>query len=146
MRPLMLLLGRLDANSVQETHPWHVERIDPSLVAEDGTVVVNGKKEAVSGRFGPLFHMFGGWRHYVALQAEPPFHIGWLFSKNNLDKPSQSAINRLQIDSDTVRMLSGPQGTETRFFAVSPSGKQVPLRKVGQGVLGDDQFPDTRLL
>lgn len=146
MRPLMYVLGRGRMDSVQETHPWHVQHIDPNLVDDEMSVVILGDKEALSDRFGPLHHMFGGWKHYVTLEAEPPFHIGWIFKKDSQPVPSQSAINRLQIEDKNVRMLAGPEGTRTQFFAVGPNGEQIGLRKIGQGVLGDNQFPGTRLL
>ena len=139
MRPLMFALGKFKSDSIQETHPWHIQRVDPDLVDHELAVRVTGEKELLKAKYGPLFHMFSGWKHYATLEAEPPFHIGW-------STLTQTAINRLLIEDDAVRMLVGPEGTETTFFALSPDGEQVKLRKIGQGVLGDNQFPGTRLL
>ena len=144
MWPLMLALGRFNLDSVQETHPWHIQNINPEQIKADLSIHVEGKAETIPGRFGPLFHMFGGWKNYVALQAEPPYHIGWVFHKKGVIK--QSAVDRLLIEGKNVRMLTGPQDTETQFFALKPSGEQILLEKIGEGVLGDKNFPKTRLL
>ncbi len=146
MRPIMIALGRLKSDSIQETHPWHIQNITPETIDPAISVDVVGSKEVVSDRFGPLFHMFGGWKNYVLLEAEPPFHVGWVFSRDSEDSPRQSAINRLQISDKTVRMLGGPEHSSTQFFAVNPDGEQIPIRKIGRGVLGDNQFPGSRLL
>ena len=146
MRPLMFALGKFKSDSIQETHPWHIQNVAPANIEPALSVVVVGDKEAVSNRFGPLFHMFGGWKHYIVLEAKPPFHIGWVHMKAGQETPAQSAVNRLRIDDVAVRMLAGPEDTETTFFALNPDGEQIKLRKIGRGVLGDNQFPETRLL
>ena len=66
--------------------------------------------------------------------------------KAGQETPAQSSVNRLRIDDVAVRMLAGPEDTETTFFALNPDGEQIKLRKIGRGVLGDNQFPETRLL
>lgn len=88
--------------------------------------------------------MFGGWKNCVTLQAEPSYHIGWVFFDK--DRVKQVAVNRLLIIGKNVRMLAGPNDTKTLFFAVRPSGEQVLLQKIGQGTLGDKRLPNTRLL
>lgn len=146
MRPLMFVLGKCKVDSIQETHPWHIQNISPDIIDPNLSVLVSGGKEAVSDRFGPLFHMFGGWKQYVVLEADPPFHIGWVHRRDNREAPVQSAANRLQVADHTVRLLSGPQDSTTQFFALTPEGQQIKLRKVGSGTLGDKQFPGIRLL
>ena len=146
MRPLMFALGKFKSDSIQETHPWHIQNISPECIDPLLSVDVSGEKEAVSDRFGPLFHMFGGWKRYVVLEADPDFHVGWIHFKQGQETPAQSAVNRLLINDNTVRLLAGPEGTETTFFALNPDGEQIKLRRIGQGVLGDNQFPGTRLL
>lgn len=139
MRPLMAALGSFKRDALQETHPWHIHPVDPDLIDSELAVRLAGEKEALRAKYGPLFHMFGGWKHYAALEAKPPFHIGW-------SALGQTAINRLLIEDEAVRMLVGPENTETVFFAVKPTGDQLKLRTIGRGVLGDNQFPGTRLL
>lgn len=60
MRPLMYVLGGFKRDSIQETHPWHQQPIDPLQVDPELSVFVTGEKEALNARLGPLFHMFGG--------------------------------------------------------------------------------------
>ena len=146
MRPLMYVLGHCKPDSIQETHPWHQQTIDPQRVNPDLSIFVTGEKEALSARLGPLYHMFGGWKHYVLLEAEPPFHVGWIFNRDNQAEPEQSALSRHRIKDSSVRLLTGPEATTTQFFALNPEGEQILIRKIGKGVLGDNQFPDTRLL
>ena len=146
MRPLMTALGRFKTDSVQETHPWHIQNVDHELIDSALGMEASGQKETISGRLGPIFHMFGGWKNYVLLEAEPPFHIGWIYRQSNKKEVAQSAINRLLLTEPQVRMLAGPKGSKTLFFATKPDGQQIQLQKTGQGVLGDKQFPGTRLL
>lgn len=144
MWPLMFALGKFRSDSIQETHPWHIQNIKSELVNTDLSVLVKGQSEAIPSRLGPVFHMFGGWKNYATLQAEPPYHIGWVFFDKGRVK--QAAVNRLLIIEKNVRMLAGPNDTKTLFFAVRPTGEQVLLQKIGQGTLGDKRFPNTRLL
>lgn len=147
MRPLMVALGGFKPDSIQETHPWHVQTVDPDLVNPDLSVCVTGACEKIRGHKLFLFHapIFGGWRNYTLFEAgQEEFHIGWVSRVNG--ELFQAAVNRMALTDGRVRMLNGSEGSETEFFAVSPEGEQVELHVAGSGVLGDNQFPDTRLL
>ncbi len=146
MLPIMIVLGRFKKDSIQETHPWHIKNISPSDVDPTKVLLVNGAKEKVGDRYGPLFHMFWGWKNYILIESNGPFYIGWIFYKDGSNTPAQSAVNLLIINDDRIRMLSGPKGSKTLFFAVDNKGRQLPIRKAGQGQLGDSKFPGTRLL
>lgn len=148
MRPVMYGLGGFRPDSIQETHPWHVQDIDPALIDPELSVTVTGSPlETMKAHYGFLFHMpiIGGWKQYTLFEAaEQRFHIGWASRVRN--KLAQAAIHRLPLFDGHVRMLNGPEGSETEFFAVNPDGEQIELAATGSGVLGDNQFPDTRLL
>lgn len=148
LRPLMYVLGGFLQDSVQNTHPWHVLEINPNLVDPELSVMVQGQEERLSKRYGPLFHMFGGWKGYTALvlpESKKPLHIGWVHRKQG--EVAQASVNRLSLPSQCViRALTGPQNTTTQFFAVNSTGEQVKIKYRGQGVLGDNQFPNTMLL
>jgi hypothetical protein len=148
MQPLMHTLGGFKSDSLQETHPWHIQKIDPSLInSELSTKVKGSSEEKMNSHNIFLFHapVFGGWKHYTLLEAaEEEFHIGWIAKVRG--ELSQAAIHRLKISTGQVRMLDGPKDSETEYFAVNPDGIQIDLKISGKGILGDNQFPDTRLL
>jgi len=147
LQPVMYTLGGFKSDSIQETHPWHIQEIDPELVNPELSVVIKGSaEERMNSHKLFLFHapILGGWRHYTLLEAEEEFHIGWVARVRG--KLAQAAVHRLRIDNSQVRMLNGPEGSETEYFAVSPNGTQSNLDMAGAGILGDHQFPDIRLL
>jgi hypothetical protein len=76
--------------------------------------------------------------------SQEEFHIGWASRINR--KLAQAAIHRLTLFDGHVRMLNGAGNSETDFFAVDPDGIQIDIQVAGTGVLGDSQFPGTRLL
>jgi hypothetical protein len=148
MRPLMHTLGGFKPDSLQETHPWHVQEIDHELIDPELTVTIKGSaSESMKSHNVFLFHapILGGWRNYTLFEtAQAEFHIGWVGKVRG--KLAQAAINRLLIFDGKVRMLNGPEGSETDFFAVDPDGIQIGIQSIGGGKLGDNQFPGTRLL
>ena len=148
MRPLVYTLGGFKSDSIQETHPWHIQDIAPELIDPGLSVTIEGnKEETMNSHRLFLFHapIFGGWKHYTLLEsAEDEFHIGWVARARG--KLAQAAIHRLKLSNGQVRMLNGPEGSETEYFAVNQDGIQLGLQIGGHGILGDNQFPDTRLL
>lgn len=148
MRPVMYGLGGFRADSVQETHPWHIQDIDPELVDSELSVLVKGNAaENMRSHNLFLFHapILGGWTHYTLLRAaEMEFHVGWISRVRG--KLAQAAVHRLPLTDGAVRMLNGPAESETHFFAVNTTGDQIAIENAGEGELGDNQFPGTRLL
>lgn len=134
----------------QESHMTSIENvpeiaaanINPDLCAEV-TGAYEGWLNKVSkdGRGGFLFHTRWGWKDYVVL--EPPasgtWYIGWV------DDATGAQMNRLPLIGP-VRMLRGPIGTLTRFFAVNEDGLQIQLSIKDYGTLGDGKHPTMRLL
>lgn len=147
MRPIMYTLGGFKPDSIQETHPWHVQNIDPTLVdPELSTVMKGNSEEKLNSHQLFLFHVpaLNGWKHYTLLEsAEDEFHIGWISRARG--KLAQAAIHRLRIDDGHIRMLNGPGDSEAELFAVDTKGKQIGIKTAGDGVLGDNQFPGVRL-
>jgi hypothetical protein len=133
---------------VQETHNWHVQKVNPDLVDPDlSATVKRNPAERLQSHQLFLFHIpiLNGWKHYTLFEAaEEQFHIGWVARTRG--KLVQAAVHRLMIDDLNVRMLNGPGESSTEFFAVKPNGMQIGVSVAGHGVLGDNQFPGTRLL
>lgn len=145
LQPLMLAISGFVFEDMQHTHAWHVLRVRISRNMSSGCVKVSGNDPSrVTSKGLGLFHCphLGGWTRYVVLAAMEPnnhWHIGWISQTEKRD--SQDAeIHRLPLTSRTVRMLRGPKGTHTTFFAIDDYGTSIPLRKVGEGSLGDGHF------
>jgi hypothetical protein len=94
------------------------------------------KSANASRRFG-YFHMpiFGGWRDYVVLAPteDTGWYVGWVVPYGG-----HCGISRIKLRGP-VRMLKGPD--PTTFFALRASdGKQILIRSIGAGSLGDRGF------
>ena len=152
--PVMFVLGGCRRDSLQETHFWHCQRlshleIDPAL-----TVSVTGDDPSpfTNAVFPfPFFHapVLGGWSHYVVMRVEDtvrPWHVGWIHLQWPPGSRPRSHVQRLPLCQAEVRVLTHPRGFDTLFVAFAPDGRQLPLRCVGNGVLGDQRFAATRLL
>ena len=145
----MYALGGFKADSIQETHPWHPHRIDRELLDLSITAEAPIDEEAIN-RLGFLFHVPGipglGWRDYSVLQpADQPFYIGWSSIDAQDGHHVDTAVHRLRVDSDRIRMLNGPSSERTNFFAVNLDGDQVNLDIVDSGRLGSNMHTDIRL-
>ncbi len=150
MRPIMAVLGGFQPDSMQETHAWHPYIVDPSLLDMSLTAEVS-PEDTAAPRKGFFFHVPAvsgmGWRRYSVVHAAThPFHIGWTTSNRETGEHISTAVHRLTIEDERVRMLNGPQNERTRFFAVSEQGFQVPVEISAQGVLGTGEHTDIRLL
>ena len=150
MLPVMFVLRGCVLDSLQATHVWHVQPIDPGDIDQKLAVRgENGDRSRFDGRFSFLFHapILGGWKKfsvYEVDEASAPFHIGWI-NKNLRTGAVESAIHKLPITKTRIRMLDGTPSFQTSFFAVDSAGKQIPLRCVGHGKLGDGQYLSIRL-
>ena len=149
----------LFANSPQETHPWNVAS-EAELPKEFGATLQDDLKVEVTGTEEDKewakeegwvrdvrMHSRWGLREYVVLEVESShfdgsWHIGWEGEDGKVQ------VSRLAIEDTQVRMLSGADGTKTKFFAVSSDGRQIPLEAVGNGNLNtpNEEFDSIRLL
>ena len=148
----MFVLRGLRFDSLQETHVWHVHRIDPKDVDLKLAVLSKGTDKS---RFTPsnasfLFHapIFGGWKNFGVYEVDSkdtPFHIGWAGINTKTGKLEGTAVHLLPIYDNKIRMLDGPQGSRTHFFAFDTMGNQIPLRKIGSGRLDDGTYLNVRI-
>lgn len=136
--PFMWILGGFNF-SVQETHPWHVKRFnwkkDGIKVKGDDTKA-KFSQSGFSKYFG-LYHMpiFGGLRKYIVLENnnfKEYWNIGW-----------DNHIQILKIYRSKIALLVGKEGYSA--FAISDGKKEIKLKVIGFGVLGDGKYNKLRL-
>lgn len=92
---------------------------------------------ACKPRWGPIprshIPILGGWRKYVVLESdelpELQWYVGWCSS------PLGGQVSRVPIAHGKVRMLIGDR--PVYFFGLDLAGFQIPIRKVGEGAIGD---------
>jgi hypothetical protein len=140
MLPIMYLIQGTFFEKPQRTHRWN-NAVLPACVSlqEKAKVRVSGDSDATRRwlfGFIPIFHIpiLGGWREYVVLEpadSTTKYHIGYLYSENGKKHRRYSLVPV----RGRVRMLRGPD--DTCFFAVTRTGRQVPLRVVGFGRIGE---------
>lgn len=148
--PMMWIGANFGQDSIQHTHPWHtrkltdleVEYINPEL-----NLYIEGSEQVNTlNKRNPLFHLplLGGWKNYVVIENPLyneeliiPWHIGWIYN-------NQAEIHKLPIQSAHIKMLTGPMGHTTTFFAIS-DGIQIPIASKDTGKLFDKRYRDVRL-
>lgn len=151
MRPVMFILGGFREDAIQETHPWHCWRgFDAGSIDISCAAKCRGSDDKTfKRRYGFLFHapLIGGWKKYRVFSPKSDvscYRIGWLIYHDTI--LVDACINTLLIRDERVRMLEGPTGMVTYFFAINDNGAQIPLYEVGSGTLGDKKYGKTRLL
>lgn len=139
MMPIRYLMQGTVCEKPYRTHRWNRMEFTPSDPLEKKAMVkVAGDPKAVKQRmigFIPLFHIpiLGGWREYVVLELSDEtvrYHIGFKFKEDGVEYYKISIIPI----RGRVRMLRGDK--DVCFFAVSRTGRQLPLRIVGFGRIG----------
>jgi hypothetical protein len=152
--PVMFVLGGCKFDSIQETHRWHGQPIDAGEIDERLSVFVEGNDRSPVRTNAlypfPTFHapILGGWRNYTVLQIQavaPYWHVGWIHRRYPFNGRPRSHAQRLPIFTGEIRVLTQAIGFQTQYFALDSSGRQIPLKVVGEGVLGDGKFPHVRL-
>lgn len=133
--PIMWILGGLNY-PVQETHNWHVKGWKWN---KKGLII---SKHDDAAKFGHdshlgLFHIpiFGGLTKYVVIEAQgfdKYWHVGF-----------GSQIHLLPIFENRIKILVGKNG----FVAhgLSDSNKDIKLKIVGFGIIGDSKYNGLRL-
>jgi len=142
MVPWMHLLA-WSLETPQRTHFWNNRKLIWSQVKNlEKCKMVNcagdpDAKQRWWWKIIPIFHMpiLGGWKRYVALQPlercrKTPWYIGW--KCHDVIGVSQVPI---QGPKGPVRTLRGPKNIF--FFGVTEEGVQVPLKQIGEGIIGD---------
>ncbi len=147
MIPIMYFVSGTTRELPQQTHRWNNTPLTHNQIAHlsaEMTVFCKGIGEAdgigsrVRSRGVLLFHMpiLGGWRDYVVIQPDEgvrKWHIGW----TTADAVGVSRIVlREHVWHGRVRMLIGQK--DVSFFGIcSKSHKQIGIRQVGAGRIGD---------
>ncbi len=136
MLPIMYLLSGTFRESPQRTHRWNnvkLNLIDTWGMKDSLIVHARGDSRARARFWGglPLFHMpiFGGWTRYVILRPSgfrQEWHVGWIAGDT-------AGVSRIVVRGP-VRLLIGPD--PVKFFGVSIAGTQIPLRNLGEGIIG----------
>ncbi len=146
LRPVMYWLQADYQSLPQETHVWNNQKYDRdqfTWLLEPWMVHVVGDDQAAARfKWGwlPHFHMprFGGWKQYAVLEPITVcavWYVGWIAD-------DVVGISLLPLNAK-VRVLHGPKSAH--FFALNQQGAQVPLRLVGYGLLGSQQYRDVPL-
>lgn len=139
--PFMWFFGKFSF-PLQETHKWHTYNINPKGL-KNGTVVKAQKSKSRFGHevgFG-LFHMpvFGGLDVYAVLEAQGfdnSWYIGW--------KGGETQIHKLPIMQNRIKLLVPIKGSY-EALGFDKDGKQLKLKVIGYGKIGDGKFPGIRL-
>ncbi len=136
--PIMFLLSGFKF-PVQETHPWHVKKWNWK---GNGVKIQGNDSQAFFAQSGiskylGLYHMpiLGGLQKYVVLENnnfKKYWNIGW----NN-------HIQILKIYTPKIALLVGKEGYNA--LAISDDVKEINLKIVGFGVLGDKKYNNLRL-
>jgi len=147
MRPIMIFLGKFKADSIQETHVWHSQEINPNLIDIGATVKMPSNDDSIYKKYCLfLFHapLLGGWTKYTVFEIgpknKPPFFIGWIDHKK-----SKAFVNRLPIYGRRIRFLNCTNLFDISAFAISSDGTQIPINKIKEGKLGTGIDKDIRL-
>ena len=148
--PLMFFLSGFHFELPQETHKWHMQIANCSIVDESKGIKVIGDDKSRFSNSTPLNHMpiFGGWKNYVILEASGYsnyWNVGWKLKYVDSKRPDKCEIHKLRINSPYIKLLKGISDSEKVFFGLNEKGEYVKLKIVGNGVLGDGQFPKVRL-
>lgn len=136
--PFMWILGGFKF-PVQETHPWHVKKYSwngHSLKVEGDDKEAKFSQNGISKYLG-LYHMpiFGGLKRYVVIKVNnfgKYWNIGW----NN-------HIQILKLYDSSVKLLVGKEGFTA--YGLGDNGKQLNLKIIGFGELGDNKYNGIRL-
>jgi len=134
-----------------ETHPWHPQNIHCDLIPDDiGTKVIGQDPSRFSFDDFGLLHMplFGGWKNYIVLEAkdfDQFWRVGWKVTYTDPKKGRFCQIHKLKIYQPQIKVLTGISDSEKIGFGLNDSHKLIPLKIIGEGVLGDGQFKGVRL-
>ncbi len=138
MIPLMYLV-QASLEAPQRTHVWNNLKLrtpeDRAKLDTSRMCKVLGDGSAAAPWLGmvPVFHipLLGGWRRYVVLEPVSrdvsEWVPGWV-------SPDVVGVSRLYLKGP-VRLLRGP--SDALFFGIDQSGRQIELRIVGFGRIGD---------
>lgn len=150
--PFMRWVSGAPDEAPQETHRWNNVHVAVAAVAhlKIEWMVTRSRGDPTAKEFpailsGTLAHLtrFGGWTSYIAVEPCEEgecWYLGCRWPGNGIYNGAM--ISRIATFGG-VRGLVGPGPAE--WFGISAwSHEQIPLRKIGEGKIGDGQ-PLTRL-
>lgn len=136
MIPIMYILVGTFKETPQKTHFWNntkLMKLEVRYLDTSQSVLIQGIPSKAKRWFGiiPRFHIpiLGDWRNYVVLEPKVSgiWYVGWI---------STDVIGITQIQlTGPVRLLRGQEFVT--FFGVNADGYQIPLKKIGFGVIGN---------
>ncbi len=138
MIPLMhILSGSME--EPQQTHFWNNSKLtvgETEHIDRGAMVHCHGIPGASNRKILgiPIFHIpiLGGWRNYVVLKPCDAvcirgWYVGWMAN-------DVIGVSRIPLVG-SVRLLLGPG--DVAFFGISFNGDQIPIKKIGEGRIGD---------
>lgn len=151
LHPIMWILSGCKKDSVQETHPWHIQTFPCEDIPDNAGIEVAGEDRSPFTHFSyGLNHMplFGGWEKQVVFETQEYrdyWYIGWkVFFKDKHKKPL-CQIQKLKIYAPSIKVLVGINDSKKIFFGLNKNGEVMQLKRIGNGVLGDKKYQNTRL-
>ena len=151
LAPIMWMLSGFVSDKPQESHVWHMQNFNCSLVSDTkGILILGDDTLKFTHSTFILTHtpILGGWKKYVIFETgdfKKFWHIGWKVYYNNRKKQPLCQIQKLNIYAKRAKLLVGKNDSKKIFFGVNETGEIIPLKIVGKGTLGDKKFPDVRL-
>ncbi len=149
--PVVKVLGKLNADSIQETHSWHLQQINPNLVNRKMALRMPSDDKSIHQKYRLfLFHapLLGGWTKYTVYEVGPeiklPFYVGWT-EYNSDGSVEKTIVHKLPIYKREIRLLNGTPFFHVEAFALSSDGVQVSIKSSDKGVLGENKDSDIRL-
>lgn len=133
MAPIMCLGAGTFQEVPQRTHFWNNTKLTRKHIQhlyQDQMVTLEGSADAIQmGKARFHLPLFGGWRDYAVLQPliNTTWHVGWI-------TPRVIGVSRIEL-LGPVRVLLGPDPVS--FFAIDWKNHQRPVRKIGEGRIGD---------
>ncbi len=150
MIPIMWALAGFKMESPQESHKWHIQKINNIKITDNKSVAVIGDDKSRFDNKTLLIHIpvLGGWKNYVVLKAENYknyWFVGWKVKFLNENRQDYCEVQKLRIHSQYIKVLKGISDSQKIFFGVDSEGKPIKLKNVGEGTLGDGKYKNVRL-
>lgn len=137
-----------------DTRDWHIQEIKPELVdTSEGMIYVSTGDRTPNARsvidqgkslmHGALAHVpyFPGSRREYSVFAVPEeineaqLFAGYVGRRQSSKEITQAAVIAYPFRGSLFRMLDAMPGDSTDHFAVTGSGLQVPIQRIGEGIL-----------
>lgn len=135
MLPLMYAAQGTVWEAPQRTHFWNNQKLMRHQLEIDSDLCIHHMGDETANErlwFGlPRFHIpiLGGWRRFMVL--EPSIDVTWQIGWRTDDA---FGISMIPLNGP-VRVTIGPDMSS--FFGLRRDGSQLPLRRMGEGLIGE---------